>query len=407
MQTASLDPSPLLRGGCVEFPVHHVRGGTSTGLVISEHWAPREQDLREELLRHLMGLPLEGTRAGNKQITGLGRIVPTGNKVFFARLEAEGNRRRIVSTFAQLAADKAAIDWSVNCGNMTAALPLWALDTGQVEPAGTGEAFEIDIFNTNTGVTAGSRMRVAADGGFVTAEIPGVDGAFPGVDLFLANPVGAKTGRLLPTGRAVDEVAGYAVSCVDVAVPMVIARAADFGKTAHEKIEALEADRDFMATLRAVWVEAGLRMGLKGAGGRPMTADELAQSETIPKVCIVGAPQGAGHIAVRYFTPQAGHRSMAVSGGCCLAAAALIPGSIAHGVARGLPAAGAAFGEIDVGIENPAGVLEATIEARQAASGLEVRKAAYRRSTQILLRGHVPLYRASDALRGALGDLCR
>lgn len=406
MHTAPLDPPPLLRAGCVEFPVHHVRGGTSTGLVISEHWAPREQTLREELLRHLMGLPLEGTRTGNKQITGLGRIVPTGNKVFFARLEADGNQQRIVSTFAQLAADKAAIDWSVNCGNMTAALPLWALDTGQVEPAGAGRAFEIDIFNTNTGVTAGSRMRVGTDGGFIAAEIPGVDGAFPGVDLFLANPVGAKTGRLLPTGQPVDEVAGYAVSCVDVAVPMVIARAADFGKTAHEKIEDLETDRSFMAALRSVWIEAGLRMALKGAGGRPMTADELAQSETIPKMCIVGRPQGAGHIAVRYFTPQSAHRSMAVSGGCCLAAAALIPGSVAHGVAQGLPSVDAAFGEIDVGIENPAGVLEATIEARLAASGLEVRKAAYRRSTQILLRGHVPLYRASDALRGVLRALC-
>src|SRR6185369_16952447 len=177
-------------------------------------------------------------------------------------------------------------------------------------------------------------------------------------------------------------------------------------KTAHENIEALDADRDFMAALRAVWVEAGLRMALKGAGGRPMTAMDLAQSETIPKVCIVGAPQGPGHITVRYFTPQQGHRSMAVSGGCCLAAAALIPGSVAHGVARGLPAASAEYGEVDVGIENPAGVLEATIEARLAASGLEVRKAAYRRSTQILLRGHVPLYRASEALRGALRSVC-
>ena len=403
---APLDPSPLLRAGCVEFPVHHVRGGTSTGLVISEHWAPRDQHLREELLRHLMGLPLDGTRPGNKQITGLGRIVPTGNKVFFARLEADGNRRRIVSTFAQLAADKAAIDWSVNCGNMTAALPLWVLDTGQVEPVAAGDAFEIDIFNTNTGVTAGSRMRVGADGRFVAAEIPGVDGAFPGVDLFLANPVGAKTGRLLPTDRPVDDVAGYAVSCVDVAVPMVIARADAFGKTAHERIEELEGDRDFMAALRAVWVEAGLRMGLQGAGGRAMTADELAQSETIPKVCIVGPPRGTGHIAVRYFTPQAAHRSMAVSGGCCLAAAALIPGSVAHGIARGLPPVGDAFDEVDVGIENPAGVLEATIGARLATSGLEVRKAAYRRSTQILLRGHVPLYRASDALLGALHAMC-
>ncbi len=405
-QVNPLDPPPLLRGGCIEFPVHHVRGGTSTGLVIGEHWAPPERELREELLRHLMGLPLDGTRPGNKQITGLGRIVPTGNKVFFARLETTGNQRRIVSTFAQLAADKAAVDWSVNCGNMTAALPLWALDTGQVDPADAGGALEIDIFNTNTGVTAGARMRFAADGRFVGAEIPGVDGSFPGVDLFLANPVGAKTGRLLPTGHAVDDVAGYAVSCVDVAVPMVIARAADFGKTAHEKIEQLEADRGFMETLRTVWVAAGLRMALKGAGGQLMTADELAQSETIPKICIVGPPQGTGHIAVRYFTPQAGHRSMAVSGGCCLAAAALIPGSIAHGVARGLPSAGAGFSEVDVGIENPAGLLEATIEARLATSGLEVRKAAYRRSTQILLRGQVPLYRASDALRDALLPLC-
>jgi 4-oxalomesaconate tautomerase len=406
MPAAPLDPAPLRRAGGIEFPVLHVRGGTSTGLVISERWAPPEQDMREELLRHLMGLPLEGTRASNKQITGLGRIVPTGNKVFFARLEQEGNQRRIVSTFAQLAADKAAVDWSVNCGNMSAALPLWALHTGQVEPSGPGDAFEIDIFNTNTGVTAGSRMRLDDGGAFVAAEIPGVDGAFPAVDLFLANPVGAKTGRLLPTGQAVDHVGGYAVSCVDVAVPMVIARAADFGKTAHEDVDELQSDRDFMAKLRSMWVEAGLRMGLTGKGGQPMTAEQLSQSETIPKVCIVGPPNGSGHIAVRYFTPQTGHRSMAVSGGCCLAAAALLPGSIAHEMARGLPPARSMFTEVDVGIENPAGVLEATIEARLGSSGLEVRKAAYRRSTQILLGGHVPLYRASDALRDALLPLC-
>jgi 4-oxalomesaconate tautomerase len=187
---------------------------------------------------------------------------------------------------------------------------------------------------------------------------------------------------------------------------MVIARAADFGKSAHDDIDELQADRDFMAKLRSMWVEAGLRMGLTGKGGQPMSAEQLAQSETIPKVCIVGPPRGAGHIAVRYFTPQTGHRSMAVSGGCCLAAAALLPGSIAHEMARGLPQTGSMFTEVDVGIENPAGVLEATIDARLGSSGLEVRKAAYRRSTQILLGGHVPLYRPSDALREALLPLC-
>ena len=151
MPTDLLDPAPLLRRECVEFPVHHVRGGTSTGLVISERWAPPERELREELLRHLMGLPLDGTRVGNRQITGLGRIVPTGNKVFFARLEVNGNTPRIVSTFAQLAADKAAIDWSVNCGNMTAALPLWALDTGQLAAPQAG-GWSRSTFSTPTPV---------------------------------------------------------------------------------------------------------------------------------------------------------------------------------------------------------------------------------------------------------------
>jgi 2-methylaconitate cis-trans-isomerase PrpF len=73
-----------VRNGVVEFPVHHVRGGTSTGLVIWDRFAPEDVSLREELLRHLMGVPLTGTRPGNKQLTGLGRVAPTGNKVFFA-----------------------------------------------------------------------------------------------------------------------------------------------------------------------------------------------------------------------------------------------------------------------------------------------------------------------------------
>jgi 2-methylaconitate cis-trans-isomerase PrpF len=237
------------------------------------------------------------------------------------------------------------------------------------------------------------------------AEIPGVDGAFPSVDLFLHDPVGAKTGQLLPTGAAEDQVAGHRVSCVDVAVPMVIAEAAAFGKTAHEPVRELEADQGFMDALREVWVAAGLRMRLKRRDGQPMTAVELERSETIPKVCIVGVPQAGGNIAVRYFTPQTGHASMAVSGGCCLAAAALIPGTVAHRVAQGLASPGSSFAEIEVGIENPAGILDAAVVARDEGGQLAIRSAAYRRSAQILLRGHVPLYRASRPLLDALGGV--
>ena len=390
-----------LRNGVVEFPVHHVRGGTSTGLVIWDRFAPGETELKEELLRHLMGLPMTGSRPGNKQLTGLGRVVPTGNKVFFAEIEpGAGGKPVLVSTLAQLASDKSAIDWSVNCGNMSAALPLWALDTGLLQAAPRG-VFELDIRNTNTNVVAASRVNLQ-DGLAEDAVIPGVDGAWPGVDLFLNDPVGAKTGKLLPTGNAVDIIEGVEVSCVDVAVPMVIARASDFGRNVQDAIESFDSDKALMGKLRSVWTQAGLRMGLTKRNGEAMTADELANSETIPKVCLVGPPKGDGNITARYFTPQAGHRSMAVSGGCCLAAAALIPGTVAAGEARNVAPLGPSFGEVSIGVENPAGVLDAVIAARIEAGHVHISKAAYKRSAQILLAGHMPLYHASAALRDAL-----
>lgn len=382
----------------------HVRGGTSTGLVIWDRAAPADVALREELLRHLMGLPLTGTSSDAKQITGLGRGYPTSNKVFFAAFEQKADGTpRIVSTLAQLAHGKAEVDWSVNCGNMSAALPFWAIDQKFLPRQLNGNG-EVEIFNTNTKTLMTGRVALNGDG-FAVAEIPGVDGAFPGVDLFIANPVGAKTGKALPTGNVTDKLGAFTVSCVDVAVPMVIARAAEFGKTGTEDVKALRGDATFFNALRNLWIEAGLKMGLKGKGGKPMSADELANSETIPKVCIVGPPVNGGHISTRYFTPQEGHATMAVTGGCCLAAACLMPGTVAHELARGLPALGAAPSEATVDIENPAGILSATIEGMYAGGETKITRAAYKRSAQILLRGYVPLYRASAPLKGVLAEI--
>jgi 4-oxalomesaconate tautomerase len=392
---------PRLRHGLWEFPVHHMRGGTSTGLVIREPIAPADPALREELLRHLMGVPLEGEVPGNRQTTGLGRGPATSNKVFFADLERADDGPRLVSTLAQLAADHGRIDWSVNCGNMSSALQLWAIDTS-LAPDGPAGTHTIDIRNTNTGVLTTSRMVVAPGGGFADAEIPGVMGRHPAVDLFLHHPAGARTGALLPTGQPLDVIDGVAVSCVDVAVPMVIARAADFGKHAHESVRELAADDEFLRRFKRVWVEAGLRMKLRRKDGRLMTQEEIGLSETVPKACIVGAPRGTGDVSVRYLTPQTVHGSMAVTGGCCLAAATLIPGSVAHEIAR--KQAPATEGEIHVAIENPAGVLGTTVVARLHEGHLEIRSAAYQRSAQVLLAGYVPLYGASPSLRRALSE---
>jgi 2-methylaconitate cis-trans-isomerase PrpF len=397
---------PRIRFGIPEFPVHHMRGGTSTGLVIAQPCLPPSLELREELLRHLMGVPHTGHLPGNRQITGLGRASATSNKVFIAAMDGGIRGAPLVSTLAQLASDHGVIDWSVNCGNMSSALPLWALDMGLLRMANDDGAIELEIHNTNTGVDTLARM-VVRDGQLLTARIPGVDGRYPQVDLFLQNPVGAKTGQLLPTGNAQDDIAGHRVSCVDVAVPMVIADAAEFGKTAHEPAAQLQQDSAFMQALRKVWIAAGLKMRLRRKDGVLMSEPELAASETIPKVCIVGAPGAGGHIAVRYFTPQTAHASLAVSGGCCLASATLIPGTIAHRLARHTASLTDQFSEVLVSIENPAGLLDATITARMDGAMPQIRSAAYRRSAQILLRGFVPLYQCSSALAHSLAQQAR
>jgi 4-oxalomesaconate tautomerase len=389
------------RLGTVEIPVHYMRGGTSTGVVLWEPLLPADPQLREQLLRHLMGVPATGSHPGNRQITGLGRGPATSNKVFVMNVERSNERLHLVSTLAQLASEHADVDWSVNCGNMSSALLLWALDLGLIDTAHNGLC-EVDIRNTNTGVVTSARMQRDAQGQFVDAVIPGVMGDYPAVDLFLHSPVGNKTGALLPTGSVVDRVAGIEVSCVDVAVPMVIVDARSLGKTGHEPITALEADRPFMATLREVWTQAGLKMGLRRKDGQLMNALELQRSETVPKICLVAAPREGGHIAVRYFTPQTAHASMAVSGGCCLAAACLIPGTTAQRIASGIATVGEAFADIQVSIENPAGRLDTTVVAALNDRQLQIRSAAYRRNTQILMRGHVPLYGASNELQLAL-----
>jgi 4-oxalomesaconate tautomerase len=125
----------------------------------------------------------------------------------------------------------------------------------------------------------------------------------------------------------------------------------------------------------------------------------------VPKVCIVGPPVNGGNISTRYFTPQEAHATMAVTGGCCLAAACLVPGTVAHEIARNLPSLGAAPTEIQVDIENPAGILSATIEGQQTNQGTKISRAAYKRSAQILVRGYVPVYRASAALKQALAEI--
>ena len=398
---------PRFVGGTLEIPVWHARGGTSTGIVLLAAHLPPSTELREEVIRNVMGVPLSGEEPGNRQITGLGRGITTSNKVFV--LDASDRPGfDLESTLAQLAAGKAAIDWSVNCGNMSASLPLVAFEAGL---AGRRPGRNtLRIYNTNTGIAADAVIEMPAPGTPLVpdTEMPGVMGRWPGVALSLVDPVGSKTGKLFPTGARRDTILGVEISCLDFAMPMAIARAADLGCRADESPEDLEQDPDLRARMQPLWVAAGLAMGLE-RDGRRMTAEELAVSETVPKMCLIAPPTPAeaergAHVRVRYFTPQTCHRSMAVTGGSCLAAASLIPGTVAHDVAAGLEALGPEPAEREVGIGNPAGVLRAAIHGASEGDEIAISSASYMRSAQILIRGHAPIYHASPELTAHYRD---
>lgn len=401
-----LTSQPYLQDSVLHIPVSYMRGGTSTGVVL---WGPHLKpfgDLREEIIRKIMGVPDTGELKGNKQITGLGRGPATSNKVFIVE-PADGVQADFNSTLAQLAAEKSAIDWSVNCGNMSAAIPLFLLNNGLLTAG--DPTTEVRVFNTNTSVITDCRVRTPGGQAVIPTdtEIPGVYGAFPGVELSLREPVGSKTGQLLPTGQVRDVFDGVEVSCVDVAVPMVIVRADALALRGDESVASLNANDALKAKLRSIWVQAGLAMKLKRKGVL-MTADELAASETVPKVCLVSPPTQGGHISARYFTPQESHASLAVTGGCCLAAACLIPGTTAHDIAQGVEPLTVHNTERAVAMENPAGILRARVfGCHDAEGGFAFPRVAYERNAQLYMDGFFRIHRPSDALVQqvrALGD---
>jgi 2-methylaconitate cis-trans-isomerase PrpF len=396
-QPGILQGRPFLQDGVLYFPVSYMRGGTSTGVLL---WGPHLTsfgDLKEEIIRKIMGVPDAGELKGNRQITGLGRGPSTSNKVFIID-PADGVDADFNSTLAQLAAEKSAIDWSVNCGNMSAAIPLYVLNH-QLFKAGK-PITDIRVFNTNTSVVTDCRARTP-DGTPVIesdTEIPGVYGAFPGVELSLRNPVGSKTGHLLPTDNVRDVFDGIEVSCVDVAVPMVILRADAVGLKGDESVATLNANEALKTRLRSIWVQAGLAMQLKKKGVL-MTSEELAASETVPKVCLVSSPVQGGHISARYFTPQESHASLAVTGGCCLATACLIPGTTANEVAVGVKQLVAQDEERAIAMENPAGILRARVFGRQVSeSSFTFPWVAYERNAQIYMDGFFRIHHPSEEL---------
>ena len=170
-----------------------------------------------------------------------------------------------------------------------------------------------------------------------------------------------------------ETIDGIEVSCVDVAMPMMIARASDFWVTGAETQDELDANTALFERMEKIRIEAGRRMGL----------GDVTKSVT-PKIGLVSKAQEGGHFSARYFMPWTTHPTLAVTGSQCLAACALAPGTVAEGLVR--PVDGS---PTVMRIEHPMGEMEVTVTFKRTDDSFTFISAGLVRTARLIARGEV------------------
>lgn len=347
-------------------PFLFLRGGTSRGPFFNRADLPADRETLSQVLIRAVG-------AGNpRNIDGLGGGNAVTTKVVMLSRSAEP-AVDIDYFFAQVSVNEESVDYGPTCGNMLVGVGPAAIELGLIDVAGDITMVRIRAVNTGALVEA----EVMTPNGTVCYDgdvaIDGVPHTAAPVALNFMEVVGSRTSGMFPTGKPTDVIDGIAVSCVDVAMPMMIARAADLGVTGYETQDELDAMPDLFARMEGLRIKAGALMGL----------GDVTKS-VVPKIGLVSAPRAGGHFSARYFMPWTTHPTLAVTGSQCLAACALAPGTVAAGLVRAIDPWPAV-----VTLEHPMGVMDVRVKYAHGAGGFEFISAGVTRTARLIARGQV------------------
>jgi 4-oxalomesaconate tautomerase len=348
-------------------PCSIFRGGTSKGPYFLSKNLPADVATRDRVLLAVMGSP------DPRQIDGLGGADPLTSKVAVVgpptRPDAD-----VDYLFLQVVVDEARVDSSQNCGNMLAGVGPFAIEQGLVPVTGDLTRVRIHMVNTKSVAVAAVQTpngRVRYDG---EARIDGVPGTAAPIPIDFLDVAGSSCGALLPTGKTRDAIEGVDATLIDNGMPVVVMRAADFGKTGYETPEALEADAKLKARVEEIRLIAGKRMNLGDVSRK-----------NVPKMCLVAPAQHGGAISTRNFIPHRVHKAIGVFGAVSVATACVLPGSVAAEVA-GI-ADPTAVKSLDV--EHPTGFFTVYMDVTMESGRANVRRAALLRTARKLMDGMV------------------
>ncbi len=352
-------------------PATMMRGGTSRGMYFRASDLPTDIDSRDRVLLSVMGSP------DMRQIDGVGGAHPLTSKV---AVLSESNRADadIDYLFLQVAVDNAEVSDGQNCGNILAGVGPWAIEQGIVAATDTTTDVRIHMVNSSAlaVATVSTPNKTVAYHG--DARIDGVPGTAAPVPLNFLDVAGSSCGALLATGNVVDTVNGIEMTCIDNGMPVVVMRAADFGKTGYETPQQLESDAELKNRIEEIRLVIARRMNLGDVSNK-----------TVPKMCLIAAPEKGGAVCTRNFIPHRVHEAIGVLGAVSVATACLLPGSVSEGIAVLDDTSQSGAGTTNVVVEHPTGSFTIAMDVDNRGTTPEVKQAALLRTCRKLFAGEV------------------
>lgn len=383
----------------IRIPATYIRGGTSKGVFFSLEDLPEAAQLpgaaRDALLLRVIGSP----DPYGKQIDGMGGATSSTSKtVILSRSIKPGHD--VDYLFGQVAIDKAFVDWSGNCGNLSAAVGSFAISAGLVDASRiprNGVAV-VRIWQANIGKTIIAHVpitegEVQETGDF---ELDGVTFPAAEVQLEFLDPAADEDGAggsMFPTGNLVDDlvvpgVGTFKATLINAGIPTIFIDAQALGYTGTELQDAINGDPEALARFETIRAHGAVHMGLIEH------VEQAAQRQHTPKVAFVAAPaayqSSSGKsvaasdidLLVRALSMGKLHHAMMGTAAVAIGTAAAIPGTLVNLAAGGGERSAVRFG-------HPSGTLRVGAEARQVNGDWTVTKAIMSRSARVLMEGWV------------------
>ncbi|MHC8944088.1 2-methylaconitate cis-trans isomerase PrpF [Advenella incenata] len=377
----------------------YMRGGTSKGVFFRLNDLPEVAQApgaaRDAILLRVIGSP----DPYGKHTDGMGGATSSTSKVVILS-KSERADHDVDYLFGQVSIDKPFIDWSGNCGNLSAAVGPYAISNGLIDADRIPQngVATVRIWQANIGKTIVSHVpitnaQVQETGDF---ELDGVTFPAAEVQLEFLDPAAEEdgaAGAMFPTGNLVDEldvpgVGKLQATMINAGIPTVFVNALDIGFTGTELQDAINSDAKVLAMFEAIRAHGALRMGLIA------NIEEAERRQHTPKVAFVGQPVdyiassgkqvSAGNIdlVVRALSMGKLHHAMMGTAAVAIGTAAAIPGTLVNLAAGGSERQSVTFG-------HPSGTLRVGAQAIEEAGQWTVKKVIMSRSARVLMEGYV------------------